>query len=350
MFRLITPLLLTLGACVAPADPDPDPDPEPEPDPDPDPDPQPEAPLVQCTGRAFTPDAPSGWDHTASALTAALGAPRHDAADRLATTPMARTATLAAKFTYGSVRKDLEDEWVRVYVDDCAAWTLVGDVRTDSDGRATIALGRDLAPGLHEVRFVVRGDASMTSATAWILPSGTHLAIFDIDGTLTTSDAELILDVADSIYDGTYVAQAYAGAFDLLDAHVAIGHVPVVLSGRPRWLTQPTRTWLADHGAPAAPLVLAPSNTEALPLESGVGAFKLDTIAGLEAMGFVVDLAYGNASTDIYAYLGAGLPASDAWIIGEHAGEQGTRDPGADWRARAAAVAASASIDQPFAY
>lgn len=50
-----------------------------------------------------------------------------------------------------------------------------------------------------------------------------------------------------------------------------------------------------------------------------------------------------------YAYLGAGIPAADVWINGEHAGEQSTRDPGADWVARAVDVAAAPDVEQPFA-
>lgn len=303
--------------------------------------------LARCTGRAFTPEAAAGWRHTTTRLTTALGAARHDAADVLVTTAAAPSTRLAAKFTYGKIKKDLEDEWVRAYVDDCAGWSTLGAALTDDDGRATFELG-DLPVGVYDLRFVVRGDASVTAATAWVLPTGTHLAVFDLDGTLTTSDAELILDVADSIFDGSYQAQTYAGAIELVAAHADRGHVPVILSGRPRWLTAATRAWLADRGAPPAPLILAPGNAEAIPSAGGVGDFKRASLEALVAMGFVIDVAYGNASTDLYAYLGAGVAADDVWIIGAHAGERGTHDPGADWLARAAAVAGSAAIAQPF--
>jgi hypothetical protein len=284
--------------------------------------------LADCRGRAFTPDAPQRWNRLSTNLVVAAGSARHDAADVLVTA--SSDVALAAKFTYGVIKKDLEGETIRTYVDDCTGWHRLADVRTDGDGFARPALDKALPFGIYDVKLVVLGDGSVASATLWILPRGTRLAMFDIDGTMTTDDAELIIDIAEDIYDGDYVAKAYPGAIDLVAAHAGIGHVPVFVTGRPRWLSGVTRTWLDDVGAPAAPLILAPGNTEALPIESGVGDFKLDTIVALEARGFVVDLAYGNASTDIYAYLGAGLTAKQTWIIGKHAGEQGTQDPGAD--------------------
>jgi hypothetical protein len=317
------------------------------PDPPPtDPTQPPKPRLANCTGRAFTPDSSQGWRHLGTNLTVSAGAPRHDAADALVTS--SKDVTLAAKFTYGVIKKDLEDENIRTYIDDCSGWHALADVRTDSDGVAHPALDVTLPDGIYDVKLVVLGDGSIASATMWILPRGTHLALFDIDGTLTTDDAELIIDIAEDIYDGDYVAQAYPGAIDLVSAHAGIGHIPVFMTGRPRWLSGVTRTWLADLHAPIAPLILAPGNAEALPFESGVGDFKLDTIAALEARGFIVDLGHGNASTDIYAYLGAGLPATQTWIIGEHAAEQGTQDPGPDWVSRAAQVATSTPIAQPF--
>ena len=50
---------------------------------------------------------------------------------------------------------------------------------------------------------------------------------------------------------------------------------------------------------------------------------KRAQLAGWRAAGLIVDAAYGNASTDLTAYLGAGLPADALWIIGPHGGEQG---------------------------
>ena len=72
--------------------------------------------------------------------------------------------------------------------------------------------------------------------------------------------------------------------------------------------------------------------------------------ARLDSAGLIVDAAYGNASTDLTAYLGAGLPADALWIIGPHGGEQGTHAVAGDWAPRAAAVAQGPRVAQPFAW
>jgi hypothetical protein len=81
-----------------------------------------------------------------------------------------------------------------------------------------------------------------------------------------------------------------------------------------------------------------------------VGAFKRDYIASILAKGFAIDVAYGNATTDIYAYLGAGLPADTVWIIGPHAGEQGTHGATDSWTARVGEVATLPAVEQPFTW
>jgi len=42
-------------------------------------------------------------------------------------------------------------------------------------------------------------------------------------------------------------------------------------------------------------------------------------------VGLNIVRAYGNATTDIAAYADGGIPKADTYIIGEHAGEQGTQ-------------------------
>lgn len=76
---------------------------------------------------------------------------------------------------------------------------------------------------------------------------------------------------------------------------------------------------------------VAASNAEALPGESGVGAYKLAWLEGL------------------YAYLEAGLEPSSVWIIGDHAGERGTHGAVDSWDERVAELAELPSVEQPFA-
>jgi len=107
---------------------------------------------------------------------------------------------------------------------------------------------------------------------------------------------------------------------------------------------------LADAGFGAGAMIFASSNNETLPSDSSVGNYKKAKLAALKNAGFILDFAHGNATTDIYAYLGAGMAAGVTYIIGEHAGEQGTVavEGAGDWADRAAAVKVLARPAQPF--
>jgi hypothetical protein len=67
----------------------------------------------------------------------------------------------------------------------------------------------------------------------------------------------------------------------------------------------------------------------------------------LIAQGFIVDLAYGNAATDIYAYLGAGVDPKNVYIIGKHAGEQGTNALKDSWAPEVERAKTLPKIEQP---
>jgi len=298
--------------------------------------------LARCVGRRFEPPAAVGWEHLSNDVAAASGSPRHYTQDVIAAPGDA--PHIDAKLAYSASWNDLEDEPVEVFVDDCETWRDLGTVRTDTTGHAQIDLPADLAIGVHEVRVVALGDASQAVSTAWVLPRGTHVVVSDVDGTLTTSDSELFQE----ILDGSYVPEAYPGAQALTAAHESIDHVVVYLTGRPYWLLDITRGWLAERGFAAGPLHVADSNGDILPTDDSVGAYKLAWLDGLEQAGYVIDAAYGNATTDVYGYLGAGLAPDDVWIIGDNAGAQGTHAVTDSWEPRAAEVAALPAVDQPF--
>lgn len=302
-----------------------------------------ERPFQNCQGRAFTPAPAQGWRHTTSTITAALGGPNHSAEDIIGKPGQARS--LRAKFTYGSVAsKDIQDETVRVWIDDCATWRELGDYATTTDGRIALPVPTQFGPGTYEVRFQVLGDQSTTTSFLSVLPAGTHVIVTDIDGTLTASDSELFAQIV----DGTHVPVAYPFAVDLTTAHAARGHVVVYLTGRPYWLTQRTRAWVTNLGFAPGPLHVTDSNEEALPTNAGVGSYKMAWLRGLIDAGYIIDFAYGNAPTDISAYIGAGLPANQIWIIGANAGQMGTHAVADSWEARAADVRALPATTQPF--
>jgi hypothetical protein len=309
------------------------------------------ATLARCLGTPFAPAPGEAWRHPlASPLTVALGAPGHSIQDVLATP--AGAATVHGKFAYGTVSKDLEDERVRVSLDVCSGWVTLGDALTDADGRVAVSLPDGLGPGVYDVRMQVLGDGTLAAGQAWLLPAGTHLAVTDIDGTLTTGDEELVEDVLTDLFQpilgGSYTPAAFPGAAALTGALARRGQVVVYLTGRPYWLTGATRRWLADGAFAPGPLHLADSSEEALPTADGVGAYKQAWLRGLAAQGFMLDEAYGNATTDVSAYAAAAIPPSSTWIIGTNGGAGGTQAVTGSWEARAAAVAAMPAVAQPF--
>src|SRR5262249_21287574 len=118
--------------------------------------------------------------------------------------------------------------------------------------------------------------------------------------------------------------------------------------GRPYWLTQTTREWLSHLSFAPGVLHVTDSNREAAPTPEGVGTFKLNFLKKLVEDGFTLDVAHGNAQTDIGAYLEAGLVPDAIWITGKHRGEQGTHAVKDSWEARAREVKGLTPVSQPW--
>jgi hypothetical protein len=309
--------------------------------------PPPDAPITdtgrfqRCIDHPFSTAPDEGWRHTGSSLIS-VASPRHSAADIFAqpgTTPY-----VGAKLTYGAISKDLEDEDVLAFLDTCNGWRALGRGKTDDDGRVRVKLP-ELPVGVYEVRFQVAGDQTTTSAFAYVIPAGTHIVVTDIDATLTTSDLEL----AHSLLDG-HIPEMVPDAERLIRAHTDLGHIVMYMTGRPYWQSVPTRAWLALKGFPTGAVRLADSNDAIFPTEGSVGDFKRAKLHELVDAGYLLDVAYGNATTDISAYLDAGLAPDSIWILGDHGGEEGTHAAKDTWATRADEVSASAAIVQPFAY
>ncbi|NHZ33797.1 lipin/Ned1/Smp2 family protein [Massilia rubra] len=230
-------------------------------------------------------------------------------------------ATIRAKFDYDPVlHKDLEAERVHVYLygTGMARWQYVGNYLTDSDGKIDVPLGTQPV-GEYVVRFVVEGDLSSTSGYLSVVEPGRDTIVFDIDGTLTTSDFEAYAD-----YAGVKTATPYRYAPEMVNAWRDKGYQLIFLSARPYWVTRDGRAWLGVQG-------IAPWHYHSNPYSGGpvppdTQKFKGDYVRHLrDAVGLNLVRVYGNALTDIGAYADAGMAKADTYIIGPHAGVAGTR-------------------------
>lgn len=223
----------------------------------------------------------------------------------------ARTATTNGLFSTG-----LPGERVSLWSYDAAAeaWSERARGETDADGAYALAPGEAPPPNGHPVYAMLEADGSCADHHAFLLPRGERVVITDIDGTLTTDDAELFEQVGDP----AYVPRMKRAAAALMQAWAAKGYTIIYLTARPHVLRGETRTWLRDLGYPVGPVITAASLADP-------AGYKRRWIARLLAtFGWIPAAAYGNATTDIEAYAAAGIPKDVTFIIGEHAGEDGT--------------------------
>src|SRR5713226_7219627 len=133
------------------------------------------------------------WKHPLSRLVARSGVPTHSVQDILLTE--GSPVVVEGKFTYGDLSKDLEDEPVLGFLDTSSGWVPLGEGSTDDNGRVEFTISQPLNIGVYSVQLEVEGDASLAESLLWVLPQGTHLSIFDIDGTLTKSDKEIVRSI-----------------------------------------------------------------------------------------------------------------------------------------------------------
>lgn len=301
-----------------------------------------------CSGVQLPVLEPTGFDNVESDLKAWQD-PVHYVQDVLATDD--GTLELYARFTYGLLEDPLRDEAVEIWVDVCQDEALLlGTFRTDQDGRLQLSLGADVvaAYGDLDLTMRVQGDGTRAAAVLRRFPVGTRLQVFDIDGTLTTSDTELFIDLFSEIGDGSYVPEARVDAQPLVELREEQGYEIVYLTGRPTGLRGITREWLDGQGFPSGTLYLTRRPEQILPFDDQVGAFKAAHVQQLLRAGFEVDHAYGNATTDIYAYGLAGLPVQRTVIMGEHGGEQGTVAGGEAYTDHLNLVTSDPPFEQPF--
>ncbi len=206
--------------------------------------------------------------------------------------------------------------------DDAAGWMNLGEQITDDFSGGTAGAYRfelSAAPVVGvTVRYaVLQPEPSCATHYTFNLDAGTKVVLADIDETLTQSDDELLLQVADGAYDPV----EKKGAVALAQAWAAKGYQMIYLTARPHLFRSETRRWLDDHDFPVGPVITAPK------LVSGdtARAYKAAWVSRIKVeLGWDLVAVYGNAASDIDAYADAGIDKSVTFIIGDNAGVSGT--------------------------
>lgn len=259
-----------------------------------------------------------------SSATTSLGPPRHRGRDLFLRPGKPQWAI--GKFAYGPADKDLSAEEVDVWLlRGCGAtWEKVGTFKTTNDegghppvlgiedkgGHVFVELSKVTRPldvGRHRVRMVVAGDLSATDLFIEVLPPGARVAVSDIDGTLTESEAAIAGDVIKG-----EESEAHPGAADAMKALASRGYHLFYLTARPDWLVPTTRAWLSNKGFP--PGILHTTTTATGVGGDAAAAFKSAELAALKAeLGIVPEYAFGNMPSDVTTYGNAGLKAASCY-------------------------------------
>jgi len=222
----------------------------------------------------------------------------------------------------------LENEWVSIYEysldGNSESWGKIGRAITDSNGhiKYNIPDSIKLSVGLHLIKLYVEGDGTEADMYIQVLDSSKKYVVFDMDGTLTTSDFESVKEYAGEFFNASYVAKMYDNANDVVRYYASKGYGIVYLTARPYWLSQESQQWFVQENFPMG-LIHSSAGSDLLLGESAT-TFKTDYLNQLKAEGIQFCYAYGNAVTDVEAYSNVGMDKKNIFTIGKDAGVDGS--------------------------
>jgi phosphatidate phosphatase PAH1 len=261
------------------------------------------------------------WNHSVvSASTAGSGAPYHMIHDEMVLENS--EILVSGKFDYNKVvHKDLQDENILVYIwgTGYSDWELLGRYLTNDDGKISMTI-EGKSQGQYILKGVVAGDLTVAHGYITVVKPNKKAVIFDIDGTITTSDSQVMTDWANFS-----PADMYSYADLTVKYYYEKGFQIVMVTGRPYWLASNSRDWLENLGFPFHSIRFT-SNTGTTVSGEETQAYKTDYLNDLiTRCQLNIIRAYGNADTDIAAYNEVGIPKSETFIIGENAGLENTQ-------------------------
>jgi hypothetical protein len=214
----------------------------------------------------------------------------------------------------GLFSKPMTDEYVSMWTYDGSAWQMLGRGLTDDNG-AVDTTGMT-EPNGQPVYAMLEANGTCAEAYDYQFPAGEKVVITDIDGTLTTNDGELAVEISDP----TYVPAMMGHADQLIQTWATKGYPIIYLTNRPHTLRVETRGWLAMLSFPPGPVITSNGTAPNAAVYKTTWLHRM-----MDSFGWVPVAAYGNADTDISAYEAAGIPKDETFIVGPLAGSGGTQ-------------------------
>lgn len=254
--------------------------------------------------------------------------------------------TITGKFEYGAYRP-ASKRGVHLFarrVDNSAepgysglTTIYMGEHKTSKRGRLQHPMPKSVSPvpGLYNVLAMLPDDNTFGHGSIFLLEKGTKCVVFDLDGTITTSDVHVVAQtILDSVSASTVIGASIGRSYDIrarpnalmcVRAWAAKGYQVIYLSGRQGSAYNMTLEWLIKHGYPPGPIHLTRTHLPTLPVYVSVGHFKIKYMEELRSKGLELYAAYGNTGTDIKAYENVGIPKERTFIVGPHGGKKNTR-------------------------
>ncbi|KAI6201182.1 Protein retinal degeneration B [Aphelenchoides besseyi] len=204
-----------------------------------------------------------------------------------------------ARFCYGPMDLvALSREEVIVFIcPSSGEWYQHSAQCTDTHGRLTVNLNKQLPVGIHAIKMIVRGDHSFLNMYIAVVPASTSCVVFSIDGSLTGSVSVTGRD-----------PRVRPGAVDVVRYWQQLGYLVIYVTARPDMQQRVVGAWLAQHNFPHGLLFFTPSiSTDPL-------RHKTQHIRHLIDIGLKIQAAYGS-SKDVSVYSAAGVDAEHIFKV-----------------------------------
>jgi phosphatidate phosphatase PAH1 len=186
------------------------------------------------------------------------------------------------------------------------AWQGQATGKTDANGAYALTATGQLAANGEPVYAMLDADGSCAAHYNYLFAPGTKVVVADIDGTLTTDNNQIIMQLTDE----TYVPKMMVAANALTTEWVKKGYPVIYLSARIHAYRPESRSWLASQGFARGALITENGGEKA-------DVYKTLWLSRMkQTFGWDIVAAYGNEQTDLDAYHNVGIPAAQTFIIG----------------------------------